>query len=289
MKKTLLATSLSLLASHTSYAEGLSFAKEVAKPEAPQVAALQAAKPVTPQAVVKDDTSESAKAKHLYTTKRWSYSGLNGPRNWANLHRNFSACSGNNQSPINLTGFTESVLRPIEFNYQPEAAALLNNGHTVQLNYRQPKYIKAEGSIFNLMQFHFHSPSENQINGVSYPLEAHFVHKNDSGDLAMVSVMFEEGAENPALARSISQLPMQEGHQVSLESPTSPDELLPSNRDYYRFNGSLTIPPCTEGVRWFVLKSTNTASGEQIKAIRQALGHANNRPVQALNARMVLK
>jgi len=264
----------------TSTAATLEFAKRP----------IEKSQAVTPKAAaLTHDTSATARGQKLHTTRRWSYSGDTGPKNWPNLHRDYRDCSGNNQSPINLTSFTEAALKPVEFNYQPATAALLNNGHTVQLNYRQPKYIKAEGLTFNLLQFHFHSPSENQINGISYPLEAHFVHQNDRGELAIVAVMFEQGAENPALARSIEELPMQEGQHIPLESPMSPEELLPANRDHYRFNGSLTTPPCTEGVRWFVLKTPATASAEQLKVMKAALGHANNRPIQALNARLVLR
>lgn len=230
-----------------------------------------------------------SRSKKPYTTRRWSYSGTTGPRNWANLHRNFSDCSGANQSPVNLTSFTESVLKPIDFNYQPESAALLNNGHTVQITYRQPKFIKIEGYTFDLQQFHFHAPSEHQIDGESFAMEAHFMHTNDRGEQAIVAVMFAQGEENAALARSISKLPSEAGHKISLISPISPDELLPNNREYYRLNGSLTIPPCTEGVRWYVLKNPATASREQINTIRDALGEPNNRPLQARNARAFLK
>lgn len=280
MKKTIIAGCIAILALNTAQAAKLGFAR---------VPAEKTAEEIPKTAALIHDTSATANVQKLHTTQKWSYSGNTGPKNWPNLHRNFSDCSGNNQSPINLTGFTESVLKPIDFSYQPEAAALLNNGRTVQLNYRRPKFIKAEGSIFNLLQFHFHSPSENQINGESFPLEAHFVHRNDHGDLAVVAVMFQQGKENAALPKYIEELPAEAGRTITLESPISPDQLLPDNRDYYRFNGSLTTPPCTEGVRWFVLKTPATASEEQLNAMKTAIGKPNNRPVQAINARMVLK
>lgn len=240
-------------------------------------------------AALMHEPSASSRLSQLYTTRKWSYAGDTGPRNWANLHRDYRDCAGRNQSPIDLRGFTESVLRPIKFSYQPPSAALLNNGRTVQLSYRQPEYIEVEGSTFHLRQFRFHSPSENRINGRAFPLEAHFVHQNDSGEYAIVSVMFEQGAENPALPRHVEALPTQEGEMIALESPISPDALLPEQRDYFRFNGSLTTPPCTEGVRWFVLKTPATASAEQLAAMKTAIGQDNNRPVQPLNARVVLK
>jgi carbonic anhydrase len=280
MKKTIIAGCIALLALNTAQAAKLGFAK---------VPAEKAAERIPRTAALIHDTSATANVQKLHTTQKWSYSGNTGPKNWPNLHRNFRDCSGDNQSPINLTGFTESVLKPIEFSYQPEAAALLNNGRTIQLNYRRPKFIKVEGSTFNLLQFNFHSPSENQINGKSYPLEAHFVHRNDHGDLAIVAVMYELGEENPALPKYIEELPAEAGRTITLESPISPDQLLPDNREYYRFNGSLTIPPCTEGVRWFVLKTPASASQEQLNAMKAAIGEPNNRPIHAITARQVLK
>ncbi|MGB0865571.1 MAG: carbonic anhydrase [Granulosicoccaceae bacterium] len=280
MKQTLIAACIALAASQAAQAGKLGFSNAFADGRAE----------LTPEkAALLHDTSVTADIQKLYTTRQWTYSGNTGPKNWANLHRDYRDCAGSNQSPINLTGFTESVLKPIDFNYQPRAAALLNDGRTVRLNYRQPEFIKVEGSAFHLQQFQFHAPSENQINGRSFPLEAHFVHQNDRGDLAVVSVMFELGPENPALPKHTEELPSQEGEMMRLESPISPDQLLPANRDYFRFNGSLTTPPCTEGVRWFVLKTPATASEEQLAAMKAAIGQDNNRPVQPLNARVVLK
>ena len=142
---------------------------------------------------------------------------------------------------------------------------------------------------FELLQFHFHAPSENHINGQSYPLEAHFVHADKNGNLAVVAVMFEQSAANSGLNKAWSMMPKVSGEKHELSDTVSADELLPKNRDYYRFNGSLTTPPCSEGVRWLVMKDVVTASNEQLDALSGVLSEPNNRPLQAINARIVLE
>jgi carbonic anhydrase len=222
-------------------------------------------------------------------TPHWTYSGEEGPENWAKLSPEFNPCAGKNQSPINLTGFIKADLKPIKFSYQAGGSEILNNSHTVQVNYATGSSISIDGVQFNLLQFHFHTPSENHINGKSYALEAHLVHADKDGNLAVVALMFEEGAENKALARIWALIPQNAGEKKALPSPFAVEALLPSNRDYYRFDGSLTTPPCTEGVRWLVLKSPVAASAKQVEDFLHVMHHANNRPVQPVNARLVLE
>jgi len=219
----------------------------------------------------------------------WGYSGDEGPENWAQLTAENNACSGKNQSPINLTGFIEADLSPITFNYLSGGDQVVNNGHTVQVNYQAGSSIKIDGEQFNLLQFHFHAPSENHINGKSYPLEAHLVHADKQGNLAVVAVMFEQGATNSLLAKSWQNMPEHAGDKNKLTDNVNVDMLLPKNRDYYRFNGSLTTPPCSEGVRWLVMKDPVTVSKQQIEQFKHALHEPNNRPIQAVNSRVVLK
>ena len=219
----------------------------------------------------------------------WEYSGEVGAENWAKLSPDFSACAGKNQSPINLTGFIEAALKPIAFKYKAGSTDILNNGHTVQVNAAAGSSITLDGIQFELKQFHFHAPSENLIKGQSYPLEAHLVHADKDGNLAVVAVMFSEGKANKALEKAWAQMPMKEGDKVALSASLAPQDILPKNRDYYRFNGSLTTPPCTEGVRWLVMKHAVTASAEQIEAFTHVMHHPNNRPTQSVNARPVLK
>ncbi|HEY5715510.1 MAG TPA: carbonic anhydrase [Psychromonas sp.] len=219
----------------------------------------------------------------------WGYSGEEGPENWAQLSHDNFACTGSNQSPVNLTGFIEANLTPIQFNYKAGGSEILNNGHTVQINYQQGSSMTVDGHEFSLKQVHFHAPSENHIDGQSYPLEGHLVHADAAGNLAVVAVMFEVKDENSTLAGAWQQMPEHAGDKYQLDTVFDIDGILPTNRDYYRFNGSLTTPPCSEGVRWLVLKESVAVSAEQVKAFAEVLGGPNNRPIQATNARVILK
>ncbi len=223
------------------------------------------------------------------TKSHWGYEGHEGPAHWAKLSADNFACSGKNQSPINLTGFVEADLSPIQFNYLQGGNEIVNNGHTVQVNYQAGSSISVDGQTFNLLQFHFHAPSENHINGHSYPLEAHLVHADRNGNLAVVAIMFEQGNANTGLKKAWANMPKKAGDKYQLSAVINVNELLPKNRDHYRFNGSLTTPPCSEGVRWLVMKDAVTASKQQIDTIKQVLHHPNNRPIQAINARVILK
>lgn len=218
----------------------------------------------------------------------WGYTGDTGPDNWIELSPEYSACAGSNQSPINIKDIVEAELEPVEFNYDAGSTQILNNGHTVQVNTAPGSSIVVDGIEFELKQFHFHVPSENQLRGRSFPMEAHLVHADKNGHLAVVAVLLTEGQANRALEKAWSQMP-KEGETLTLTSDISPLEILPSDRDYYRFNGSLTTPPCTEGVRWIVMKDQITASKEQIDQFLHTMHHPNNRPVQAINARVVLQ
>lgn len=219
----------------------------------------------------------------------WAYSGDEGPEHWGALDPGFITCStGKNQSPVNLTGMTHGYLRPIKVNYKAGGNEILNNGHTVQVNYASGSSINIDNKEFELKQFHFHSPSENTIEGRSYPMEAHFVHADKDGNLAVIAVMFKEGRHNEELEKAWSQMPAQAGDKHAFASLLDANRLLPGGQ-YYRFNGSLTTPPCTEGVRWMVMKRIQSASREQIERFMKVMQHPNNRPVQPVNARLIVK
>ena len=220
----------------------------------------------------------------------WGYSGHEGPEHWGELDPKYAICSeGKNQSPINLTGMIESDLSPIAINYKPGGNEVLNNGHSVQVNYMPGSAITVDGHTFELKQFHFHTPSENTIEGHSYPMEAHFVHADKEGNLAVIAVMFEVGEKNGELEKAWSHMPENSGEKYALPASVDANMLLPRDHDYYRFNGSLTTPPCSEGVWWLVMKSDSTVSKEQIDKFSHAMHHPNNRPVQPVNARVILK
>ena len=220
----------------------------------------------------------------------WGYSGYEGPEHWGKLDPKYSACSeGKNQSPVNLAGMIESDLPPITINYQSGGFEILNNGHTIQVNYKPGSTISVNGHEFELKQFHFHSPSENTIEGHSYPMEVHFVHADKEGNLAVIAVMLKTGKKNAELEKAWAHMPDKPGVKNALPQNVDAKNLLPNSKDYYRFNGSLTTPPCSEGVWWLVMKYVDTASKEQIDKFTQTMDHPNNRPVQPVNARAILK
>ncbi len=226
----------------------------------------------------------------INTKHNWGYSGAEAPSKWAQLSPENFACNGKNQSPINLTSYIKSELEPIKFNYQASGGEnLVNNGHTLQINYAAGSSITVDQQEFKLLQFHFHAPSENHINGTSYPLEAHFVHADSNGNLAVIAVMYKEGKENKGLKQAWKNIPKHKGEQHKFSKLITAQDFLPANKKYYRFNGSLTTPPCSEGVRWLVMKTIETASQQQINAFKQILHEPNNRPLQPLNARPVLQ
>ncbi len=221
---------------------------------------------------------------------KWGYSGNLAPEHWGSLDPAFEMCAkGRNQAPIDLHGFIEAELPPLFFANSGKLRDLVNNGHTIKVNCMEGSSITVDGKTFNLLQFHFHTPSENLIDGRSLPMEAHFVHADRDGNLAVVALMFEKGEENPMIKKLWEKLPENIGETNTLDPVFAPYDLLPKNRDYYRFNGSLTTPPCTEGVRWFVIKGYATVSPEQVAKFAHLMHHPNNRPVQPVYARPILK
>ena len=231
----------------------------------------------------------SVQAGENHHAAHWGYEGDAGPSHWASLNEDYALCGlGQNQSPVNLTGFVEADLPALDLRYDAPGQEVVNNGHTVQVNTAAGGVLRVDGQEFALKQFHFHAPSENRLNGQSFPMEAHLVHVSEDGHLAVVAVFFNEGQANPALDKVWPAMPEKTGKQP-LAKGVDVNTLLPVSRDYYRFNGSLTTPPCSEGVRWFVLKQPVEASPAQIEQFRKVMHHDNNRPVQPLNARLILQ
>lgn len=234
--------------------------------------------------------STAAFAEEHHHGPHWAYDGAEGPEHWSELDAKFSVCNiGKNQSPVNLTGFIKSELAPIAFNYKAGGDQIINNGHTVQVNFTEGSSITLNGQTFALKQFHVHSPSENQINGKSFPMEAHFVHADANGNLAVIAVMFEEGKANTELEKAWKAMPHEADEKVTLKENVLGTSIMPDDKSYYRFNGSLTTPPCSEGVTWLVLKHAVTASKAQIENFTHVMHHHNNRPVQPINARPILE
>jgi carbonic anhydrase len=222
--------------------------------------------------------------------QHWGYSGEAGPESWSKIDPKFAMCAlGRNQSPIDLAGLVEADLKPLKLGYRAGASDIVNNGHTIQVDYAPGSTLTVDGRTFELKQFHFHAPSENRIGGKQFPLEAHLVHADKDGNLAVVAVVFREGAANPLLGKLWEKMPGKPGEKAVLPAGLSVAELLPADRDYYRFNGSLTTPPCSEGVWWLVMKKPASVSKAQVGQFAKTIGFANNRPVQPVNARPVLR
>ena len=218
----------------------------------------------------------------------WSYEGAGAPQQWGSLQPEFAKCSsGTRQSPIDLHDGFRVQLAPIEFNYQPSGFRVIDNGHTVQASLAPVNALNVLGRRYLLKQFHFHRPSETRINGRAFEMEAHLVHQDDEGRLAVVAVLFERGAAaNPAVQQVWNNLPLEKGEEQAAQEPLDPARLLPDDRRYYTYMGSLTTPPCSEGVMWMVLKQPMPVAAQQIELFAR-LYPMNARPVQAAAGRVV--
>lgn len=219
---------------------------------------------------------------------QWTYTGERGAANWGALSPEFATCSqGKLQSPIDIRDGARLDLEPIEFSYPPSALRIVDTGHTVQVNVDAGRHIVVMGRRYDLKQLHFHKPAEERIDGRSYDMSAHLLHKDVDGRIAMVAVLFEAGEENAFLRRLWPYLPLERGREAYLpEVKLELDRLLPESRTYYTYMGSLTTPPCTEGVLWIVMKTPVPISVEQV-AVFSRLYPMNARPVQASNGRFI--
>ena len=217
----------------------------------------------------------------------WGYEADNGPALWGTLDPVFAACArGREQSPIDLAGAQSAGLPPLEFDYRRSRIAAENTGHTIQANPEPGSSIVLDGMRYELGQFHFHCGSEHLVDSVRLALEMHLVHARGDGAVAVVGVLFEEGAANEALAPLWAHLPAEPGASHALPGELDLASLLPARRTAWRYRGSLTTPPCTEGVAWAVLTETLTMSAAQIAAFA-ALYPNNRRPVQPLGERVL--
>jgi carbonic anhydrase len=220
----------------------------------------------------------------------WSYSGSTGPAKWSTLEHDYGSCSlGKDQSPIDIRDgdVRKADLPAIDFEYKPSKLRIIDNGHTIQVNYATGSFITVNGRRYELVQFHFHKPSEEQINDKAYDMVAHLVHRDTEGKLAVVAVLLRSGRANPLIDTVWSHLPQQKNSEHAVDTVNiNVADLLPESRAYYTFTGSLTTPPCTEGVTWFVLRSPQSVSEAQVARFA-AVYPMNARPVQPLNGRVI--
>jgi len=238
------------------------------------------------------DSGHARKASHAAKRSsghkvHWSYSGHEGPSQWGALSGAYEMCkAGMNQSPINIGVTSEREMDELNFSYATTGLRVLNNGHTIQVNRRGESHMSIAGEDYKLLQFHFHSPSEHHLDGNPYPMEAHFVHQNGDGRLAVVGVFFEMGSENPEVDKVLRNVPEAPDKERAFSKLSiNPADLLPSDHSYVHYNGSLTTPPCSEGVRWFVMESTIKVSKKQVKKFLSMVGK-NARPTQPMNNRI---
>jgi carbonic anhydrase len=218
----------------------------------------------------------------------WSYSGPDGPSHWGDLEPDFATCkTGEHQTPIDIKDAKrDSTLPPIQFDYKPSPLKIINNGHTIRINYAPGSSITINGKTFPLTQFHFHKPSEEEIAGKKFDMVIHLVHERSDG-AAAVAVLLKSGGGNPAIQKLWANLPKTEGNEMEVANLTiNAADLLPVDRNYYTFDGSLTTPPCSEGVEWFVLKTPVELSAAQIAAFAKFY-QMNARPIQPPNGREV--
>lgn len=267
-----------------------------AKPVAPPPAKAQtyiihaapAAKPKKasrPEGYMLELTQSEPAVQHAHI--HWGYEGAGAPENWSKLDPQNKACAiGERQSPIDIKDGIKVDLEPIKFNYQPSTFRIVDNGHTVQAQVGEGS-ISLTGKSYELVQFHFHRPSEEKINGQRFDMVVHLVHKADDGQLAVVAVLLERGNENPFIQTLWNYMPLEKNMPVSPPNAiVDLNTLLPTSRNYYTYMGSLTTPPCSEGVLWLVMKQPVQVSPEQIN-IFSRLYRNNARPIQPSSGRLI--
>jgi carbonic anhydrase len=226
-------------------------------------------------------------AKSKAPPGHWDYEGDAGPQNWAAIKPEFSKCgSGTRQSPIDIRDGISVQLDPVVFDYKPSAFRVIDNGHTVQVNVAPGNSIEVMNRRFELVQFHFHRPSEERINGRQFDMVAHLVHKDLEGRLAVVAVLLDRGSVQPVVQMVWNNLPLEKGEELAARTDLDLNQLLPSERGYFTYMGSLTTPPCSEGVLWMVMKNPVQISSEQI-GIFSRMYPMNARPVQSTSGRMI--
>jgi carbonic anhydrase len=219
----------------------------------------------------------------------WSYEGETGPEGWGSLDESYAACSaGSAQSPIDIAQAAAADLTDVTVDFAPiSPLRIVNNGHTIQVNVVPGSTSAINGVAFDLLQFHFHTPSEHAIDGERQAMELHLVHKTpDESETAVLGVLLREGAANAALEPVFASMPAEEGPEQTVEVEVDLMAFLPTDAATFRYGGSLTTPPCTEGVRWLVFAEPVEISAEQL-AMFQVIHADNARPLQPVNEREI--
>lgn len=220
----------------------------------------------------------------------WSYEGETGPQAWGQLQSAFNICAiGKRQSPIHIeeASTLQGPAEPLQINYLASKSSVVNNGHTIQVDLESENTLTVRGSTYKLVQLHFHHPAEERVNYKGFAMVAHLVHKNAEGQLAVLAVLFDPGEASPMIQKIWTHMPLDAGDRVRLpDGLIDVNDTLPKDRRYYQFIGSLTTPPCTEGVLWLVLRQPMTVSREQLRLFAQLFPN-NARPIQPSFGRVV--
>jgi carbonic anhydrase len=220
----------------------------------------------------------------------WGYGGTGSPANWSKLDpANATCAAGRTQSPIDIKGSQISALPALQFDYNSAPLNIIDNGHTIQVNYAAGSTLSVGGKTYTLKQFHFHHPSEENVNGHGYDMVAHLVHADAGGNLAVVAVFFTTGKANSSIEQIWKNIPAEKEKAVDVAGTTlNARNLLPADLGYYTFAGSLTTPPCSEGVTWYVLKTAISISPDQLASFAKLYPN-NARPIQPTNGRKILE
>lgn len=218
----------------------------------------------------------------------WSYKGEGDPGQWGKLDPAYAACStGKTQSPIDIKGANPAGLPALKMDYNAVPLNIIDNGHTIQVNYAPGSTLTVGDHVYALKQFHFHHPSEEHVKGKKYELVAHLVHADADGNLAVVAILFQEGTPSYLLDTIWKNIPSEKEKAVDVPGVTvNVKDLLPTGLGYYTYTGSLTTPPCSEGVTWFVLKMPATLTEEEVAAFAKHYP-MNARPIQPANGREI--
>ncbi len=255
-----------------------------ASPTAPKPAtAMQMALMLAMQAEASAPASTPGNAQSLH----WSYEGADGPENWGKLAPEFSVCgNGKRQSPIDIRDGIKVDQEPIQFDYNPSYFRIVDNGHTIQVNYGAGSHITVMGRTYELVQLNFHHPAEEHVDGKEFDMVAHLVHRDAEGHIAVVAVLLQAGQANRFIQTLWNNLPLEKNDDYVPRVAIQMADLLPANRGYISYIGSLTTPPCTEGVLWLVMKQPVELSAEQIDVFSRFYPN-NARPVQASAGRVI--
>ena len=290
-KRLTVAACLLALAAHAQEAKDSKEPVEVLRQRLAERLSTKGEGQATAKAATKPGRTAKAEAHSAsHSAPHWGYTGDVGPDRWAELAPDNKLCAvGTRQSPIDIREGLPVELEKIGFEYRPSNFSVLDNGHTIQVNVAPGNGLTVMGRRYELLQFHFHRPSEERINGKQFDMVAHLVHRDAQGRLAVVAVLLERGRDDKAhpIIQSVwANLPLEKGEALAAQSQIDLEQLLPTERGYYTYMGSLTTPPCTEGVLWMVMRQPVALSGQQMGVFAK-LYPMNARPLQAGSGRLI--